>query len=744
MPEPRVSNAPLTTAEAETNMRVLRPLFVCGLLLVTGIAHAQSNLALFVSGPNDYIGQGLRYVTTNTPDFSLSGTAPYIQVSAFGFDFEFSGPAGSNLTVAAYTNATRYPFNAPGPGISVVGDGRGCNNECGAFQIFELHTNTLGQIDRLWLAFSNHCECSSSSMTGEFRFNSQLAPPQPLPETLRVPAQYPTIQSAINAAFDGDTILVAPGTYVENITFLGLAITVESTAGPASTIIDGNHAGTVVTFNSGETTNSVLQGFTVRNGNAGFGAGMTMDFASATIVGNVFSNNAQVFGGAGAAISGFSSSPVIVGNRFYRNSCDNNPSSGVICFVGDCSPTIANNIIVDNPCCGINIIVLQEDTPSVINNTIVANRVGVYVDARIPIPSHIFENNLISANDTGLEVDSAAPGRYPTWSFNLVFANGTNYSGIPDQTGTNDNISADPQFVDPFRGDYHLQATSPSIDAGNTNAPRIPSTDFDGNPRIADGNSNQVATIDQGAYEFVPGTITISCPTDIVASATGPNCSAVVNYPLPVATAGTTVVCHPPSGSVFPLGSTPVLCTASNAGFGVVSCTFFVTVTNTTTPTIICPPNVRTLATSPAGAAVSFADPLVQGSCGTTFTCAPSSGSIFPTGDTTVTCTVIDRLGNTSSCTFTVHVEGVSEQTADIQTSVQGLNLNPRVQKQLLTQLRAIKSQVDHGKKPQACRQILKLIQSTSHQLLKGQITQDQSVKITTPLEHLYILQGCP
>ena len=73
---------------------------------------------------------------------------------------------------------------------------------------------------------------------------------------ITVPTNYPTIQSAINAANNGDTVLVSPGTYVENINFNGKAITVTSSSGPVTTIIDGNHNGTVVTFNHSETAAS--------------------------------------------------------------------------------------------------------------------------------------------------------------------------------------------------------------------------------------------------------------------------------------------------------------------------------------------------------------------------------------------------------------------------------------------------------------------------------------------------------
>src|SRR5215471_15336020 len=69
---------------------------------------------------------------------------------------------------------------------------------------------------------------------------------------IRVPSDRPTIQSAINDATDGDMVLVAPGTYVENVNFGGKAITVTSESGPEVTIIDGSNADSVVSFTSGE------------------------------------------------------------------------------------------------------------------------------------------------------------------------------------------------------------------------------------------------------------------------------------------------------------------------------------------------------------------------------------------------------------------------------------------------------------------------------------------------------------
>src|SRR5262245_803057 len=91
--------------------------------------------------------------------------------------------------------------------------------------------------------------------------------------TITVPGDIGTIQGAIAAAAPGDTVLVAPGTYLENLTFLGKAITVVSESGPAVTIIDGNFAGPVVGFNEHETRGAVLRGFTLQHGASSFGGG---------------------------------------------------------------------------------------------------------------------------------------------------------------------------------------------------------------------------------------------------------------------------------------------------------------------------------------------------------------------------------------------------------------------------------------------------------------------------------------
>lgn len=110
-------------------------------------------------------------------------------------------------------------------------------------------------------------------------------------DTLEVPAEFPTIQGAIDAAVDGDEVVVSPGTYLEQIDLLGKAIVLRSTDGPDVTIIDAEQAGTVVTCENGETPATVIEGFTITGGEAFEGAGMRCIGASPTIRDTVFLAN---------------------------------------------------------------------------------------------------------------------------------------------------------------------------------------------------------------------------------------------------------------------------------------------------------------------------------------------------------------------------------------------------------------------------------------------------------------------
>lgn len=142
--------------------------------------------------------------------------------------------------------------------------------------------------------------CAILSISCLLLFSSSAA----FASAIRVPADYTTIQAAINAASScADTILVSPGTYTENIDFAGKGVTVIGLGGPTVTIIDGDSSGSTVTFDTSEGADSILTGFTIKNGSGTtvssyeYGGGIYTKNASPTITNCIIVDNAADHGG---------------------------------------------------------------------------------------------------------------------------------------------------------------------------------------------------------------------------------------------------------------------------------------------------------------------------------------------------------------------------------------------------------------------------------------------------------------
>ncbi len=131
------------------------------------------------SEPGDYIGGGQTQLFTQTDGgpVTIQGTSSgRASVRAGGFNYEFASIGTQPLAVGVYEGATRYPFNsATEPGLSVSGNGRGCNTLTGRFEILEINRRADGSIQNFAADFQQNCEGGSAALFGIVRVNSEIA-----------------------------------------------------------------------------------------------------------------------------------------------------------------------------------------------------------------------------------------------------------------------------------------------------------------------------------------------------------------------------------------------------------------------------------------------------------------------------------------------------------------------------------------------------------------------------------------
>ena len=310
--------------------------------------------------------------------------------------------------------------------------------------------------------------------------------------TINVPADQPTIQDAIKLASTGDVVLVAPGTYSENINFLGKAITVKSSGGAKVTIIDGGKVAPVATFAAGETSKSVLQGFTLQNGSSTFnsqydgggvyisgssprivgnmiqnntacnaGGGIAAEFSSARIQGNVIRNNSQAgcsggTGGGGINIGG-AGSVVVIGNHIVNNSWGS--SGGGISLFAAGTPTIANNIISGNSSSGSQgggMWIVNDSNALIVQNVFYANTASqggaIYLSMPSGSTGPVLVNNTIVGGNGATQGSAVWAGGFDSQVYfynnlliglatqNAVYCDAT-YSSVPPVFTNNDAYS---------------------------------------------------------------------------------------------------------------------------------------------------------------------------------------------------------------------------------------------------------------------------------------------------------------
>ena len=323
--------------------------------------------------------------------------------------------------------------------------------------------------------------------------------------TIAVPGAAPTIQSAIDFASNGDTVLVQPGTYFENINFNGknivvgsLYLTTRDTSYISQTIINGGGSSKVVTFASNESRFAHLCGFTVLNGTSEidyFGGGILIANASPTVSNCIVRDNLISWYGGGICIKD-NSSPLLDGLSVNNNVATHH--GGGIAVLDGATPTIQNSLLFGNSTGELGGAIYIAWNPTkvmLINCTLTNNSAtghGGVFGGGISISGHgeLETTNSIVWGNVPNQIDDE-------YNADQV----VNYACIQNGYTGIGNVTTDPLFVDPINNDYSLQASSPCIDAGDPSSPR----DQDG------------SRADMGAFPSSYGTplpIIIQVPTD--------------------------------------------------------------------------------------------------------------------------------------------------------------------------------------------------------------------------------------
>ncbi|MCP4582732.1 MAG: T9SS type A sorting domain-containing protein [candidate division Zixibacteria bacterium] len=272
-------------------------------------------------------------------------------------------------------------------------------------------------------------------------------------DTLYVPDEYSTIQNAIDAAIDGNVVMVGPGLYRESIDFLGKNIVVTSSHGPESTTIQGVwRSRATVYFQSGEPKGAEISGFTITFGNK---SGIYCYRSSPTIKNNIISDNYSFTNNNGGGIDlNYTTGSVIRGNLIYGNHAWSTGGGIHLEYCRD--DTIAYNVIRKN--IGTSMIRSIAGSALIHNNYIECGD-SIYFG----ITNEMFDTLDIRSNIIAFASECGVYAHHAGWAhirYNCFFECREPFCGnIIDGPG---NIHDDPLLTEDFR----IRPESRCVDAG--------------------------------------------------------------------------------------------------------------------------------------------------------------------------------------------------------------------------------------------------------------------------------------
>ncbi|MFC1857038.1 carboxypeptidase regulatory-like domain-containing protein [Thermodesulfobacteriota bacterium] len=223
----------------------------------------------------------------------------------------------------------------------------------------------------------------------------------------RVPEDFSTIQAAIDAASEGDTILVGPGSYTENIKFTGgINVVLQSSDGAENTVIDGGGQDSCIELENSAYSETVIEGFTIMNGSAEwFGGGVSCLYGpSPTIKNCIITENKSAYHGGG--IGAYDSAPTVTDCKISGN---NAKYGAGICFSDDTglSFSVTGSIISDNFSISQGGGIYLKGTSIVENCKVSKNYsqssgAAIYGTGTVKITGCVIENNIGGSNISGI------------------------------------------------------------------------------------------------------------------------------------------------------------------------------------------------------------------------------------------------------------------------------------------------------------------------------------------------------
>src|SRR6185503_2173417 len=200
-----------------------------------------------------------------------------------------------------------------------------------------------------------------------------------------------------------------------------------------------------------------------------------------------------------------------------------------------------------------------------------------------------------------------------------------------------------------------------------------------------------------------------------------------------------------PSGGVFPVGETTLTYSATDAHGNSASATQLVTVVDNTAPIITCPANITLEPTCPTGAIATWTAPVGTDNCAgatTTRTSGAASGTVFPIGSSTITYTVNDAHGNSSSCSFSVTVLTPQAVIQNLINSVNASSLTGTQKNGLLAKLNAALTAMNGGG-GNACAKLSDFDNSVQTLISHGDLTAAQGNAWISSADHVRNTIGC-